>query len=129
MRLKMALDTHIAILQNGANGGTDDGHMDASLEEMKARADVFEENLDAAGKAGLGKTQANVETGHEPREAEGKTDLKEMDTTGMEANREKSEAVAEREVTNGKYRSTGGPIHGPGTDRRIPQGRCCTRSP
>jgi hypothetical protein len=57
---------------------------------MKARIDVFEEKLNATRKACLGKTQANIETGQEPREAEGETDLKEMDTTEMEANREKS---------------------------------------
>jgi hypothetical protein len=75
----------------------------ASLEEMKARMDVFEEEkLDASGKACLGKTQANIETSQEPREAEVKADLKEMDTTDMEANGEKSEAVARQEVTNGK---------------------------
>jgi hypothetical protein len=55
--------------------------------------------MDAARKTCLGKTKVNIETGHEPREAESRADLKEVDTMGLEANREKLKAIAEqREV-------------------------------
>jgi hypothetical protein len=71
--------------------------MNASLEQMKTRKDVFEEKLDkmdAAMKACLGKTEANLETGREPKEADSKTDLDKMDTTYFEANPEENEAMA-----------------------------------
>jgi hypothetical protein len=58
------------------------------LEEMKAMMNVFEERLDkmnTARKACLGKTEANIGTGQEPREAENKTNLQEMGTTDLEA--------------------------------------------
>jgi hypothetical protein len=73
-------------------------------EEMKPRMDFFKEKLDKMdpiGKTCVGKMEANIETGQEPREAESKTDLEEMDTMGLEANQEKSEAVAvHQEVPN-----------------------------
>jgi hypothetical protein len=60
--------------------------VETGLEEMRVRMFVFEEKLDemdATGKACLGKTEANIETSQEPREAESKTDLEEMDTNNL----------------------------------------------
>jgi hypothetical protein len=78
--------------------------VETGLEEMKARMNVFEEKMDkmdAAGKACLGKTEANIETGQEPSEAESRTGLEEMDTVDFGTNQEKSEAVAvHQEVPN-----------------------------
>jgi hypothetical protein len=66
--------------------------------------DVFEEKLDkmdATGKAYLGKMEANIETCQEPREVKSNTDSEEVEATGLEANREKSEVIAvHQEVPN-----------------------------
>jgi hypothetical protein len=65
--------------------------LETSLEEMNARMDVFEEKsdkIDAAEKACLGKTEANMNSGQKPRGAESKTDLEEMDTMDLKASRE-----------------------------------------
>jgi hypothetical protein len=51
--------------------------------------DVFKEKLDrmnATRRACVGKTEANIETDQKPGEAESKTDLEKMYTTGLEAN-------------------------------------------
>jgi hypothetical protein len=72
----------------------------AFQERVLTRMDVFEEKLvkmNATGKACLGKTEANIETGQEPREVESRTDLEEVDTTDLELNPEGTEAVAERQ--------------------------------
>jgi hypothetical protein len=72
---------------------------EASLEEMKARMDVFEGELgrmDATRKACLERMEANVETSQKSREAESMTDLENV-CLGVEVNREKSEAVVEHQ--------------------------------
>jgi hypothetical protein len=69
-----------------------------TVEEMKARMNVFEETLDkmdASGKACLGKMKADIETCQKQREAESKTDLEEMDATDVEANPEEMKSLAE----------------------------------
>jgi hypothetical protein len=73
---------------------------ETGVEEMKARMEVFEEKLgkmDATGKTCLEKTEANTETCQKPREADIKTDLKEMNTTEVEANPEEMKSIAENQ--------------------------------
>jgi hypothetical protein len=71
--------------------------VETGLEQMNARTDVFEENSDkmnAAWEACLRRTKVNIKTSQESKKVESKTDLEEIDTMDLEANREKSEAVA-----------------------------------
>jgi hypothetical protein len=68
--------------------------VEAVLEEITDKMDLFEEKLDkmdAARTACLGKTK--METGQEPREAESKTETKEMEATASEASQEETKAA------------------------------------
>jgi hypothetical protein len=64
--------------------------VEAVLEEMTARMDVFEGKLDKMATC-LGKTK--IETSQKPREAESKTHTKEMEATASEADQEEKEAA------------------------------------
>jgi hypothetical protein len=90
--------------------------------------DVFEEKLDmmyATRRACLGKMEAYIEASHEPREAESKTDLEKVYTTGLETNLERSEVIEEhQEVPKEEgavetYLNTGGLIWGPASSHKV----------
>jgi hypothetical protein len=56
------------------------------MEPLGCAIAILEQTL-VMMKASQEKTEVNIETGQEPREAESKTDLEEMNTTDLEANR------------------------------------------
>jgi hypothetical protein len=71
--------------------------MKTQVASLASWTDFNQDEMYTMLEACLEKMEVRTETSKEPRKAKIKTDQEEADTTDLEANREKSEAVAEQQ--------------------------------